>query len=72
MNKGMFSVLLLLIFGVMGCAILQETPPVKIQASRLSCGQNPEMVDGDIDLKGAAIREVKFYGRESGLFISKR
>lgn len=52
MNKGMFSILLLLIFGVMGCAILQETPPVEIQASRLSCGQNPEMVDGDLATVG--------------------
>lgn len=52
MNKGMFSILLLLISSVMGCAILQETPPVEIQASRLTCGQNPEMVDGDLETIG--------------------
>ena len=47
-----FSFPLFLIFGVMGCAILQETPSVEIPASRLSCAQNPEMVDGDLSTVG--------------------
>ena len=52
MNIRMFSIPLLLIAGVMGCAMLQETPLVEISASRLSCTQNPEMVDGDLSTVG--------------------
>ena len=44
----MFGVLLFVLFGLNGCALLQETPLVEIPASRLSCAQNPEMVDGDL------------------------
>ncbi len=47
-----FGVLLFLLFGVIGCALLQETPSVEIPASRLSCAQNPEMVDGDLSTVG--------------------
>ena len=35
-----------------GCAILQEAPLVEIPASRLTCDQNPEMVDGDLKTVG--------------------
>lgn len=42
-------VALVLIFGVAGCALLQETPSVEIPASRLSCEKNPEMVDGKLE-----------------------
>lgn len=52
MNIRMLSIPLLLIVGVMGCAMLQETPLVEIPASRLSCTQNPEMVDGDLSTVG--------------------
>ena len=52
MHRWMLSILLLLIFGIIGCAILQETPPVEIPASSLTCGQNPEMVDGDLETVG--------------------
>ena len=52
MNVQMFSISLLLIAGVMGCAILQEVPLVEIPASRLSCTQNPEIVDGDLSTVG--------------------
>lgn len=38
--------------GVIGCALLQETPSIEIPASRLSCAQNPEMVDGDLSTIG--------------------
>ena len=38
-----------LIFGVAGCAVLQETPPIEIPASRLSCEKNPAMVDGKLE-----------------------
>ena len=47
-----FSVLLFLIFGVIGCAMLQEVPPTEISASRLTCDQNPQMVDGDLKTVG--------------------
>ena len=47
MNRWMFSIILSLLFGTMGCAMLQEVPLVEIPASRLSCVQNPEMVDGN-------------------------
>lgn len=52
MKPQVFSFLLSLLFGVVGCAILQETPPVEISSSRLICGQNPEMVDGDLETVG--------------------
>lgn len=40
---------LALIFSVVGCAILQETPPIEISSSRLFCEKNPEMVDGNLE-----------------------
>ncbi len=46
------SVLLFLIFGVIGCAMLQEAPLVEIPAWRLTCDRNPEMVDGDLKTVG--------------------
>lgn len=52
MKKWAFSILLLLVFGVIGCALLQEAPPIAIPASLLSCAQNPEMVDGDLSTVG--------------------
>ena len=52
MPTRVFSVLLFLLFGVMGCAVLQEVPLVEIPASRLSCAQNPEIVDGDLSTVG--------------------
>ena len=48
MNRWRFSIPLFLLVGVIGCAMLQEPPPVEISASRLACPQNPEMVDGDL------------------------
>lgn len=41
-----------LVFGMAGCAILQEAPLVEIPASRLTCDRNPEMVDGDLKTVG--------------------
>ena len=55
MKMRMFSVLLFLLFGVIGCALLQESPSVEIPASRLSCAQNPEMVDGDLSTVGTFV-----------------
>ena len=52
MNRWMFSILSSLLLGAMGCAVLQESPPVEISASRLSCKENPEMVDGDLKTVG--------------------
>ena len=52
MRIRVFSVLLFLLFSVMGCAMLQETPLVEIPASRLTCAQNPEMVDGNLQTVG--------------------
>ena len=52
MKGRVFGVLLFLIFGVIGCAMLQETPLVEISASRLTCDQNPEMVDGNLNTVG--------------------
>ena len=50
-----FSVLLVLIFGVMGCAMLQEAPTLEIPASRLTCDLHPEMVDGDLKTAGVFV-----------------
>lgn len=55
MNIRVLSIPLLLIFGVIGCAMLQEAPLVEIPASRLSCDQNPEMVDGDLSTIGTFV-----------------
>lgn len=52
MNRPVSSILLVLLFGVTGCAVLQEPPPVEISASRLTCQQNPEMVDGNLKTVG--------------------
>ena len=52
MKMQVFSVGLLLLFSVIGCAMLQEAPLVEIPASRLTCDQNPEMVDGDLKTVG--------------------
>lgn len=52
MNKWMFSILSSLLLGTIGCAILQESAPVEILASRLTCKENPEMVDGDLETVG--------------------
>ena len=52
MRMRVSSVLLFLLFSVMGCAMLQEAPLVEIPASRLTCAQNPEMVDGNLQTVG--------------------
>ncbi|MCY4553869.1 MAG: hypothetical protein OXC79_09365 [Candidatus Poribacteria bacterium] len=57
MSIRVFSILLILIFGVMGCAMLQEAPIVEIPVSRLTCDQNPEMVDGDLKTAGTFVAQ---------------
>lgn len=52
MNRWVFSILSSLLLGTIGCAILQESAPVEISASRLTCKENPEMVDGDLETVG--------------------
>lgn len=49
------SVLSVLIFGVMGCAMLQGAPTLEIPASRLTCDLHPEMVDGDLKTVGVFV-----------------
>ena len=65
MNKWMFSILLLLLFGVAGCAVLQgkpgseilpsrlswlqDTPIEEIGPSQLTCETHPEIVDGNME-----------------------
>lgn len=60
--------LILLLFVVQGCAVLQNTPAVELTPSRLTCNANPEMVDGDLQTVGTfrangSIR--KLYHREA-------
>ena len=52
MRIRVFSILLILICSVMGCAMLQEAPLVEIPVSRLTCDQIPEIVDGDLKTVG--------------------
>ncbi len=52
MKVRVFIILSSLLLGAMGCAVLQESPPIEISASRLSCKENPEMVDGDLKTVG--------------------
>ena len=47
-----YFVTLMLMFGTLGCAMLQETPPVEISASQLTCEKNPAMVDGQLETVG--------------------
>ena len=47
-----YFVVFALSLGVVGCAMLQETPPVEIPVSRLFCEKNPEMVDGKLETVG--------------------
>lgn len=57
MRMQVFSTLLILICSVMGCAMLQEVPLVEISASRLTCGQIPEIVDGDLKTVGTFVAQ---------------
>ena len=52
MGKQVLGILLFLLFGIIGCAMLQEAPTVEIPVSRLTCDLNPEMVDGDLETVG--------------------
>lgn len=44
--------LMLLLFVIQGCAVLQNTPVIELDPSRLTCDANPEMVDGDLQTVG--------------------
>lgn len=44
--------LMILFFVIQGCAMLQNTPVVELDPSRLMCDANPEMVDGDLQTVG--------------------
>ena len=57
MKGRVFGILLFLIFGMIGCVVLQEAPTVEISASRLTCSQTPEMVDGDLKTVGTFIAQ---------------
>ena len=63
-KRRVFSVLLI-VFGVSGCALLQNPPVVELPPSRLTCEANPKMVDGDLETVGVfqangSIRKVFF------------
>lgn len=47
--------LMLVFFVIQGCALLQNTPVVELDPSRLMCDANPEMVDGDLQTVGTFI-----------------
>lgn len=47
--------LLLLFIVIQGCAVLQNTPVIELDPSRLTCDANPEMVDGDLQTVGTFI-----------------
>ena len=72
-----FSVLLFLIFGVIGCAMLQEAPLVEIPAWRLTCDRNPEMVDGDLRTVGTfmtqgTIKKEFITRKGNGVYLPQR
>ena len=68
MRIRVFSILLFLLFSVMGCAMLQEEPLVEIPASRLTCAQNPEMVDGNLQTVGT----LAAHGTIKKEFVSRK
>ena len=69
MSKWIFSILLLLPFGIVGCvglqgksgteilpsrlSWLQDTPVEEIASSRLTCDTHPEIVDGNLETVGS-------------------
>ena len=57
MGKQVLGILLFLLFGIIGCAMLQEVPTVEIPVSRLTCALNPEMVDGNLETVGTFIAQ---------------
>ncbi len=66
------SGLFILLIGVTGCAVLQDTPVVEIPSSQLSCATNPGLVDGDLEtistfkVKGSVRKGYVHVGEESG------
>ena len=68
MNRWMFSILLFLLLGAVGCAVvqgksgaeilpsrlswLQDTPIEQIASSQLTCETHPEIVDGNLETVG--------------------
>lgn len=46
------AISLLVIFGISGCALLQNPPVVELPPSRLTCETNPKMVDGNLETVG--------------------
>jgi hypothetical protein len=46
------SSLLLVVFGISGCALLQNPLVAEIPPSRLTCAANPNMVDGSLETVG--------------------
>ena len=57
--------LLLVVFGISGCALLQNPPLAELPPSRLTCETNPKMVDGNLETVGmfqayGSIRKVFF------------
>ncbi len=44
--------ILFVVIGFSGCALLQNSPVMELPPSRLMCGTNPKMVDGDLDTIG--------------------
>ena len=57
MRMQVFSVLLFLVFGVVGCAMLKEAPLIEIPASRLTCDRIPEIVDGELKTVGTFVAQ---------------
>ena len=77
MRRRVFGVLPFLIFGVIGCALLQEAPLVEIPASRLTCHLNPEMVDGDLKTAGTfaaqgTIKKEFVTRKEKGIYLPQQ
>lgn len=61
-----YLVVLTLIFGVSGCAMLREAPSVELPPARLSCPQHPAIVDGDLEtvdtFEAAGVIRKRFEG----------
>lgn len=65
-SKLILIALLLVVFGITGCALLQNSPVVEIPSSRITCEANPQMVDGFLNTVGvfntnASIRKMYFH-----------
>ena len=64
-SRWIVSSLLIVVFSISGCVLLQNSPVAELPPSRLTCEANPNMVDGNLETAGTfqahgSIRKMYF------------